>query len=111
MPTTLRGKAFPGAVDCIVADFSDGGARLTFEDEPTADARLLLVIWSTGVAFDAEVRWRKGPVLGVQFVSRCDFRSNTPAAFREAREVWRKSRPKLKRAHRVMRSPMLGAPS
>lgn len=111
MPTTLRGKAFPGAVDCIVADFSDGGARLTFEDEAAPGDHLLLVIWSTGVAFESEIRWRDGCRLGVQFLSRCDFRSNTPAAFHEAREIWRKSRPKLKRAHRVMRSPMLGAPS
>ena len=111
MPTTLRGKVFPGGADCIVADFSDGGALLTFEVDPIDDSGMLLVIWSTGIAFDAEVRWRQGPRLGVRFLSRRDFRGPTPAAYHEVREIWRRSRPKLKRAHRALRSHMIGAPS
>ena len=111
MPTTLRGKVFPGAIDCIVEDYSELGACLTFEDEPVGDGRLLLVIWSTGIAFDVEVRWRRGHQVGGLFVSRRDFRSPTPAAFHEARKLWRQSRPKIRRAYRARRSTLIGAPS
>jgi len=111
IPTTLRGKVFPGAVDCIVSDLSDLGACLTFESEPVENDRLLLVIWSTGIAFDAEVRWRQGRRVGVQCISRCDFRSRTPAVFHEARAIWRRSRPKVRQAYRALRSPLVGASS
>ncbi len=110
-PTILRGKVFPGAVDCVVADMSERGACVTFEDEPVDGERLMLVMWSTGLAFDGEVRWRRGRKVGLRFVSRVDFRSRTPAAFHEARALWRKSRPKVRKRYRSARSPMLGAPS
>ena len=111
MPTTLRGKIFPGAVDCIVEDFSDLGACLHFEQEPAGGDRVILVMWSTGIAFDVEVRWRNGRQIGGKFVSRRDFRNPTPAIFHEARKLWRQSRPKIRRAYRAGRTPMLGAPS
>ena len=111
MPTTLRGKAFPGAVDCIVSDMSEHGACLTFEGEAVSDDRLLLVIWSTGIAFEADVRWRQGQRVGVLFCARRDFRAQTPARFHEARALWRQSRPKLKLVRRTLRSGVIGAPS
>jgi hypothetical protein len=48
--TSLRGKVFPGPVDCVVADFSKLGARLRFETPPPAGERLIMVVWSSGVA-------------------------------------------------------------
>jgi hypothetical protein len=111
IPTTLRGKVFPGEADCIVADMSEAGACLTFEDQAANQDRLLLVIWSTGLAFDAEVRWRQGQRVGLRFVARCDFHRRTPAAFHEARTLWRRSRPKLRKPYRSPRPPLLGVPS
>ena len=110
-PTILRGKVLPGLVDCVVADFSDHGACVTFEEEALAADRFLLVMWSTGLAFDSEVRWRDGRRLGLRFLVRCDFRSRTPAAFHEARAIWLRSRPRIRKVYRSGRSPILGAPS
>src|ERR1700678_1512260 len=76
--TALRGKVFPGQFDCVIADFSRMGARLKFDAPPPQDGRVTMVVWSSGVAFDAQVRWRRGLELGVQFHSSRDLRRPAP---------------------------------
>jgi hypothetical protein len=95
--TSLRGKVFPGPVDCIVADFSKLGARVRFEGEPPAGARLTLVVWSSGVAFDAVVRWRRGPEIGLLFASSRDLRRPAPPHLVEIQALWVKRRPRVGR--------------
>lgn len=96
--TTLRAKAFPSAADCVVADFNERGARLRFEQgAPPAGGRLIVVIWTTGLAFEGQVCWRTGSDIGLRFIRRCDFRSRVPSDFWAARSAWLRSRPKLKR--------------
>jgi len=95
--TTLRAKAFPGAADCVVADFNERGARVRFDQNGPTGGRLILVIWSTGLAFEAQVCWRAHGDVGVRFVRRCDFRSRVPSDFWAARSVWLESRPKFRR--------------
>ncbi|HZZ89716.1 MAG TPA: PilZ domain-containing protein, partial [Caulobacteraceae bacterium] len=75
---SLRGKVFPGEVDCVVADFTKFGARLSFAGPPPGGDRLIMVVWSSGVSFDAQVRWRRGVELGVQFSSNRDLRRPAP---------------------------------
>ena len=58
LATTLRGKLFPGELDCMITDYNARGARLHFEEPPPADENLVLVVWSSGVAFEATARWR-----------------------------------------------------
>src|ERR1700761_8470292 len=76
--TSLRGKVFPGQVDCVIADFSKMGARLKFDGPPPDEARMTMGVWSSGVAFDAQVRWRRGLEIGVQFYSNRDLRRPAP---------------------------------
>ena len=52
LATSLRGKVFPGQIDCVIADFSRMGARLKFDAPPPQDGRLIMVVWSSGVAFE-----------------------------------------------------------
>jgi hypothetical protein len=104
IPTSLRGKAFPGAVDCVIADFSKLGARLRFEREPPAEDRLVVVVWSSGAAFDASVRWRRGQEIGVQFSSSRDLRRPAPPHLAEIQALWRNRRP------RVGRKALIGSP-
>jgi len=95
--TSLRGKVFPGALDCVVADFSKLGARVRFEGEPPAGARLTMVVWSSGVAFDATVRWRRGAEIGLQFASSRDLRRPAPPHLAEIQALWLKRRPRVGR--------------
>src|ERR1035438_1512705 len=93
IPTSLRGKVFPDAVDCVIADFSKLGARVRFEGEPPAGARLTMVVWSSGVAFDATVRWRRGAEIGLQFASSRDLRRPAPPHLAEIQALWLNRRP------------------
>ena len=42
--TSLRGKVFPGQLDCRISDFSKFGARLTFDGSPPEAGRLTVVV-------------------------------------------------------------------
>jgi hypothetical protein len=97
IPTSLRGKVFPGAIDCVIADFSKLGARVRFEAPPLAGARFTLVVWSSGVAFEAGVRWRRGDEIGVKFDGSRDLRRPAPPHLVEAQALWNERRPRVGR--------------
>ncbi len=111
IPTTLRAKVFPrpGAepLDCTITDFNDRGARLNLGGFPAAGDDLIVVVWSTGLAFEALTMWRHGGDAGVRFISRCDFRCRVPSRFLSAKGIWLKTRPKLRRPERLSRAAML----
>src|SRR5471030_398575 len=86
--TSLRGKVFPGQVDCVIADFSKMGARLKFEGAAPQENRMTMVVWSSGVAFDAQVCWRRGLEIGVQFHSNRDLRRPAPPHLVEIQALW-----------------------
>jgi hypothetical protein len=110
-PTTLRGRVFPGNLDCTVRDYNERGARLQFSGAAPEDDQFILVMWSTGQAFEGQVRWRGGQETGVLFLRSCDFRGRTPSFFWTARAEWLRSRPKLPRRTLKVRSTMIGANS
>ncbi|MFI4934809.1 MAG: PilZ domain-containing protein [Caulobacterales bacterium] len=96
-PTTLRGKVFPGPRDCVIADFSKHGARLRFDARPALGERLVVVVWSSGLAFEAVTRWRSGDEVGVQFTSSRDLRRPAPAHLAAIQALWLKRRPRMGR--------------
>ena len=104
LATSLRGKVFPGQIDCVIADFSKMGARLKFDAPPPQDRRLIMVVWSSGVAFDATVRWRRGQEIGLQFASSRDLRRPAPPHLVEIQALWIGRRP------RVGRRAMIASP-
>ncbi len=106
-PTTLRGKVFPGNLDCTIRDYNERGARLQFGGVAPEDDQFILVVWSTGQAFEGQVRWRGGQETGVLFLRSCDFRGRTPSFFWTARAEWLRSRPKLPRRALKVRSSMI----
>lgn len=107
MPTALRGKVFPGSIDCIIKDYNERGAKLLFEAGLPSAERMILVVWSTGLAFDGVVRWRGGDEIGLRFARGCDFRARVPALFWDAREEWLQSRPRIPRRTLIQRSAMI----
>ena len=67
----FRGYVYFGgvltAVDCVVRDISDTGARLQFPVPQKFDGLLDLHIPIKGQSFHARVRWHDGVEMGVQF--------------------------------------------
>jgi len=107
IPTSLRGKVFPGGVDCVIADFTKHGARLRFDGPLPAANRFVMVVWSSGVAFDVEMRWRQAAEIGVRFISSRDLRRPAPDYLAEAQAAWRKRRPRLRRKALVANAAIL----
>lgn len=106
VPTSLRGKVFPGPIDCLVTDFTKLGARLRFEEAPPSGERMVMVVWSSGLAFDAEMRWRQGLEIGVRFVSSRDLRRPAPPHLAQVQALWRKRRPRIAR-RALIASPVI----
>jgi hypothetical protein len=104
--TSLRGKVFPGQIDCVIADFSKMGARLKFEGAAPDENRMTMVVWSSGVAFDAHVCWRRGLEIGVQFFSSRDLRRPAPPHLAEIQALWMKRRPRVGR-RQLIASPVI----
>jgi hypothetical protein len=107
LPTTLRGKVFPGALDCLITDYNAKGARLHFEGPPPSEDQIVLVIWSSGLAYEAQPRWRGEADMGVLFRSSCDFRGRTPAHLAAIRDEWRKRKPRIRRGEMMKSSAMI----
>jgi hypothetical protein len=103
-PTTLRAKVFPGGLDCVIRDIHVRGARARFESRPPADDRIVVVIWSTGVAHEAVRRWRCGAEAGFQFLSRFDLRGRVPARLADVKAQW------LSRRHQLSRTQLKQCP-
>jgi hypothetical protein len=98
IPTTLRGKTFPGGLHCIIHDFSRRGARLRFLDQAPTDDSVVVVIWSTGIAIEAVRCWREGVEIGWQFLSRFDLREAVPKRLADVKKQWGNRRPRLRRS-------------
>ncbi|MFI4976368.1 MAG: PilZ domain-containing protein [Caulobacterales bacterium] len=98
-PTNLRGKVFPGGLDCVIKDHSPRGARLLFTGPPPEDDHIVVVIWSTGIAVEAHRRWRRGAEAGWQFLNRFDLRGTVPERLAEAKAQWLNRRRRIHRSH------------
>ena len=105
--TALRAKVFPGAVDCIVADFNKRGARLRFAAPIEPDPTFVLVIWSSGLAFEVERRWGSSQDFGVRFVASRDLRRPAPPHMAEIQSIWMKRRPRVTRRTLIKQAPII----
>jgi len=106
-PTALRGKVFPGQLDCTIVDFSKLGARLRFSEPPEVGETLIVVVWSSGLAFEAVTRWRRDDEVGVQFVACRDLRRPAPPHFADIQSLWLKRRPRIARGELIARSAII----
>jgi hypothetical protein len=55
------------SIDCVVRDFSDGGARLEFTTIVTLPDSIELYIPTRDQTLQAQVRWRKDTEVGIGF--------------------------------------------
>jgi hypothetical protein len=79
--TFLRGFAYfgnsPSAIDCVVREFSETGARLTFSGPPMFSETLDLHIPIKGQSFHGKVQWNDGDELGIAFDTLATAATNT----------------------------------
>jgi hypothetical protein len=72
IPTRLAGRllSLDGRCNCrcIVADVSEGGARVRPHDYDLAPARVFLCLIDSGQFFECEVRWRRDGEIGLRFI-------------------------------------------
>jgi hypothetical protein len=107
-PTNLRAKAFPGGLDCTIRDYTKKGAKLQFEISPPLEERLLVVIWSSGLAFEAETRWRHGSEIGVLFHGSRDLRRYVPPELAPVAAQWRARRQRVSRRKLMRNADAIG---
>ncbi|MCF1503391.1 MULTISPECIES: PilZ domain-containing protein [Afifella] len=55
-------------IDCVVRDLSKGGAKLKVTNPVAVPESFELLLESDNVMLKAEVIWRKGDQVGVQFI-------------------------------------------
>jgi hypothetical protein len=107
LSVALRGKSFPGARDCRIVDFTRRGARLSFDGPSPPGDRFVLVVWTSGAAFEATVKWRRGHEIGVRFDASRDLRRPAPPHLEEAQTLWLARRPRLRRRALVQNPAIL----
>ena len=77
----LRGLVYlgnsPSAVNCLVRDMSDTGARLTFSAPIAATEMLELHIPLKGQTLRGKVKWREADEIGIAFISDAGIETRT----------------------------------
>ena len=84
----LEARLFPGGRPCLIKDFSLKGARVELVGHESAPDDLVLVVWGTGQAFEAQAVWWRGSEIGVRFIRTCELSRPAPLTFREAQLAW-----------------------
>lgn len=75
-------------LDCIIRNISADGAMIETATPLMIPSQLHLVQIKEGVAWDAEVIWRRGNRIGLSLGDRHDLRETTQAQLRSLRAIW-----------------------
>jgi len=74
----LAGKLIVGngamSSDCTIRDMTDGGARIRISHAVGLPKAVMLLVIKDGLVFEANVAWRRGDELGLEFTRRMDVR-------------------------------------
>ncbi|MBP7705390.1 MAG: PilZ domain-containing protein [Caulobacter sp.] len=75
-------------LDCVIRNLSDDGAMIETSAPHLVPNELHLVQIREGVAWDAEVVWRRGNRVGLKLGVRHDLRETTEKQLRALRAIW-----------------------
>lgn len=92
VPVRLDARVFPGRLECLVRDLSAHGARIQFSEPGLAPDEVVLVLWDSGQAFEAQAVWWLNDEIGLRFLRACELTQAAPATFQEAKQAWQGSR-------------------
>jgi hypothetical protein len=76
------------SLDCLMRDFSDAGARIKVPEGLPIPDQVFLVELRTGVAYEAEVVWRRLPEIGLKFLHQHDLANASHPHIRIMRRLW-----------------------
>ena len=88
VPVRLDARVFPGHRICLVRDISENGARIQFVDSGAGPDEVVLVLWDSGQAFEAQAVWWLNDEIGVRFIRACELNHSVPAPFVDAKLAW-----------------------
>ncbi len=92
VPVRLDARVFPGDRNCLVRDLSANGARIQFVEPGAGPDEVVLVLWDSGQAFEAQAVWWLNDEIGVRFIRACELTQPAPMMFQEAKVAWEQSR-------------------
>ncbi len=75
-------------IDCAIRDLSDTGARVRLSGPVALPSRLYLIEVRTGMAFDAEVAWRRVPEFGLRFSEAHDLKTSANPKMKLLKRIW-----------------------
>jgi hypothetical protein len=75
-------------VDCTIRDISDGGAGIEFAAGQIVPNQVFLMDIRSGVAYEAEVRWRQPRRAGLCFVRSFSLSGVVPEKIRHLKQLW-----------------------
>jgi hypothetical protein len=64
---TILGSGTASEIGCVVRNVSDGGAEIVVSPDVPVPERFLLYVPTDGIAYRAELRWRRGDRAGLSF--------------------------------------------
>ena len=92
VPVRLDARIFPGHRECLVRDLSAHGARVQFSEPGPGPDEVVLVLWDSGQAFEAQAVWWLNDEIGVRFIRACELTQPVPTPFVDAKVAWQSSR-------------------
>lgn len=75
-------------IDCTIRNLSNDGAMIETTTPHLIPSHLHLVQIKEGIAWDAEVIWRRGNRVGLALLDRHDLRETTDKQLRALRAIW-----------------------
>ncbi len=92
VPVRLDARIFPGPRECLVRDLSASGARVQFSEPGPGPDEVVLVLWDSGQAFEAQAVWWLNDEIGLRFIRACELTQPVPTPFADAKQAWQTSR-------------------
>lgn len=88
----LSGKLASGdatlTIDCVIRNISPDGALVETTSPHLIPSEMHLMQISEGIAWDAQVIWRRGNRIGLKLLDRHDLRETTEVQLRALRRIW-----------------------
>lgn len=84
----VANKDATSTIDCIIRNLTSDGAMIETAAPHLVPAELHLLQVTEGVAWDAEVMWRRGNRVGLKLGERHDLKESTEKQLRALRAIW-----------------------
>ena len=98
MRTCLTGKLVHGegafSIDCTVRNISEGGAKVTLNQNQSLPLNVFLVVVKYCTAYQSEIVWANYPARGLKFLARYKLDKPVPKKLRYLRRLWLELHPR-----------------